>query len=259
MLQSFIIKVNIYFCYLYSSAGRIIFCKNKGEMVMKLKGKFWPKHRRLRDVFYAVWNFWTSKTGAFILAVSAIALGYYQFYISRPILKYDTQTVNFISSNNDNDYSVKVHGQEYKDLYLTKVYLYNRGNLALSGSDVSKTGHDPIRIVIPKDAKMRHFNLDNNETTHAVTAKVIPQDNNLILDFDYLNPDYQIAANILHESPNPDIRIEGSALNVNAITKEWSANTLKYWGLGGLGLLYLILLLFYIFHHKSKKLSLKNL
>ena len=35
----------------------------------------------------ALWDFLTSKTGAFIIGVSAIAVGWYQFYISRQILK----------------------------------------------------------------------------------------------------------------------------------------------------------------------------
>lgn len=47
-------------------------------------------NRDWKAVVSAVWNFWTSKTGAFILAVSGIAVGYYIFYISRPILKYET-------------------------------------------------------------------------------------------------------------------------------------------------------------------------
>lgn len=93
----------------------------------------------------ALWDFLTSKTGAFIIGVSAIAVGWYQFYISRPILKYDTEALTFISSQNDNDYRVQVKGREYKDLYQTRVYLYNVGASALSGKDVSKPGHDPIQ------------------------------------------------------------------------------------------------------------------
>lgn len=220
---------------------------------MKLRTILPHQQSRMRRFIYGFWDFWTSRTGAFILAVSAMALGYYQFYISRPILKYDTQTVNFISSSNDNDYTVTVKGLPYKDLYLTKVSLYNRGQLALSGSDVSKIGHDPIRIVIPEKAKMRHFNIDKNDTTDAITAKAIPQGENLILEFDYLNPDYQITANILHEDPNPEIEITGSALNVNEITREWDARTIKFWGLWSLGILYLILVLVYLYNHWYRK------
>ena len=177
-------------------------------------------NRDWKAVVSAVWNFWTSKTGAFILAVSGIAVGYYIFYISRPILKYETEKVTFISSQNDNAYSVKVKGREYQDLYLTRIYLNNKGAMALSGSDVSKIGHDPIRIVIPKDAKMVHYTLDNTATTNAITARLEEIDGNLVIKFDYLNPDYQIAASILHENPDAEFEVTGSALNVNEITRD---------------------------------------
>lgn len=203
-----------------------------------------------------MWDFLTSKTGAFIIGVSAIAVGWYQFYISRPILKYDTEALTFISSQNDNDYRVQVKGREYKDLYQTRVYLYNVGASALSGKDVSKPGHDPIRLVVPKEAGMVHYTLDNTATTEAITAKITPVNDELVLDFDYLNPDYQIAVSVLHENPTDDIKISGSALNVNEITREWNDKDLKFWGLWGLGLLYFILVVVYVYHHRDRKLFL---
>ncbi len=205
------------------------------------------KERRFfRDTFEIIWNFWTSPTGAFILAVSAIALGYYQFYISRPILRYETNTVKLISSSNTNEYAVDVKGKKYKDLYLTKVYLYNQGEQALSGTDVSHIGHDPIRIEVPKEALMQHYNLDNDETTNAITAKVVPYGKDLILNFDFLNPDYQYVVNILHEKPTDGIKVAGSALNVNEITKAISDRELKTWLIWGLGALYLLLIIRYV-------------
>lgn len=202
--------------------------------------------RVFRDILNSIWSFWTSPTGAFILAVSAIALGYYQFYISRPILRYETNTIKLISSNNTNEYEVDVKGHKYKDLYLTKVYLFNQGEQALSGADVSHIGHDPIRIKIPEKAQMRHYNIDNDETTGAITAKVMPYGKDLILNFDFLNPEYQYVVNILHENPTADIIVTGSALNVNEITRAISDRELKSWLIWGLGALYLLLIIRYV-------------
>lgn len=206
------------------------------------------KERRfVRDAIKSMWNFWTSPEGAFILAVSAMALGYYQFYISRPILRYDTNTVKLISSSNSNNYTVDILGKKYQDLYLTKVYLYNQGEQALSGSDVSHIGHDPIRIKIPDEAKMQHFNLDNEETTSSITAEVVPYGKDLVLNFDFLNPDYQYVVNILHEAPSDNIIVTGSALNVSEITRTISGRELKEFIIWGLGTLYLILIMWYVF------------
>ncbi len=204
------------------------------------------ERRIFRDVYVAVWDFWTSPTGAFILAVSAMALGYYQFYVSRPILRYDTNTIKVISSLNNNEFGVSVKDKSYQDLYLTKVYLFNEGEQALSGEDVSKIDHDPIRIVIPKDLKLVHYNIDNEETTSAITANLILYNRNLVLKFDFLNPDYQYVVNLLHENNSDDIKILGSALNVNQVTKELYNKTLKHillWGLGGL---YILLIARYV-------------
>lgn len=210
-------------------------------------------HKDWKGIIHALWNFWTSQTGAFILAVTGIAVGYYIFYISRPILKYETEMMTFISSQNDNDYKVHVKGTEYKDLYMTRIYLQNKGAGALSGKDVSKIGHDPIRIVIPEDAGVVHYTLDNTATTKAVTAGLEKVNGDLVINFDYLNPDYQIAASLLHQNPNADFSVQGSALNVNEITREWSDRQLKFWGLWGLGILYLILVLAYVYNHWYKK------
>ena len=210
------------------------------------------ERRLLRSLFNSFWNFWTSPTGAFILAVSAMALGYYQFYISRPILRYQTNTVKLISSNNTNEYAVDVKGKKYKDLYLTKVYLYNQGEQALSGTDVSHVGHDPIRIEVPKEAMMQHYNLDNDETTNAITAEIVPYGEDLILNFDFLNPDYQYVVNILHENPTDEIKVAGSALNVNEITRAISDRELKNWLIWGLSALYVLLIVRYVVKKLTK-------
>lgn len=213
---------------------------------VKEEKKKTEEKRVVREILGSIWNFWTSPTGAFILAVSAIALGYYQFYISRPILRYETNTVKLISSSNSNEYAVDVHGKKYQDLYLTKVYLYNQGEQALSGTDVSHPGHDPIRIKVPKEARMQHYNLDNDETTGAITAEIVPYGKDLILNFDFLNPDYQYVVNILHENPSDDIIVTGSALNVNEIKRAISSRELKSWLIWGLGALYILLIIRYI-------------
>ena len=205
------------------------------------------KERRIvRDTIKSIWNFWTSPVGAFILGVSAMALGYYQFYISRPILRYDTNTIKLISSMNSNNYTVDVLGKKYQDLYLTKVYLYNQGEQALSGSDVSRIGHDPIRIQVPDEAKIQHYNLDNDETTSSITAEVIPYGKDLVLNFDFLNPEYQYVVNILHEAPSNNIIVTGSALNVSEIARTINGRELKDFLIWGLGTLYLILILWYV-------------
>ena len=212
----------------------------------------------LKKTITALWNFLTSKTCAFLLAVSAIVIGWYQFYISRPILKYETETVSFISSKNDNQFEVKVKGRKYDDLYMTNIILQNKGAGALSGADVSQIGHNPIRVVMPRDTPIVHYVLDKTLTTADLTAHITPNNGDLVISFDFLNPDYQIGISILHQDPKAEFSIAGSALNVSQITKEWSDKEVKYWAFWFMGILYFILIAAYLYNHWQKRKSFKD-
>lgn len=169
-----------------------------------------------------LWDFFTSKTGAFFIGVGAIVIGMYQFYISKPILEYEAAHTNIISAADVSDLKVTVKEKEYKDMYLTTLTLLNTGSQALDGGDVSKIGHDPIRIIVPEGAHLVAYNINNKQTSQAVSAKLIPYERDIVIEFDYLNPDNQIAINLLHEKESDNFEIVGSAVNVNNISKAWS-------------------------------------
>ncbi len=204
--------------------------------------RYFFHHSRVKEFFSRSWDFLTSKTGAFLIGISAILVGSYQFYINKPILEYVAVTNNVISSNNDNDFKVIVKSQEYKDLYQTNVTLINNGEQALAGSDVSKIGHDPIRIVVPKDAGMTHFTIDKNQTSPAVTANLLEIDNSIIITFDFLNPGNQITTTILHKNNVGGFKIVGSAVNVNEITPAWSEHDILTSIIAALSLVSILLL-----------------
>lgn len=177
---------------------------------------------RSQKAMSKIWDFLTSKTGGFIIGISAILIGSYQFYINRPILRYSSTTSNLVSSQNDVNPKLKVNDQEFSDLYVTKIILNNDGALALSGADVSKIGHDPIRIHVPKGAKVVHYSVDNLLTSEAVSSNVQTLDNgDILIKFDFLNPDNMIGITLLHENADEEFYVTGSAVNVNRITKEW--------------------------------------
>lgn len=178
-------------------------------------------HSKFKRFLYHTWDFLTSKTGAFIIGVSAILIGSYQFYINRPILEYKAITTSLVSSQNDQDINLKINDKNFSDLYVTKVLLTNTGALALAGADVSKIGHDPIRVKVPKNAKVAHYIIDKNMTSQAVTADLEPVNGDIIIKFDFLNPDNAVGVTILHENADEEFVVTGSAVNVNSIKKAW--------------------------------------
>ncbi len=172
----------------------------------------------LKKFFNKLWKFLISNVGAFFIGFSALIIGIYQFYINRPIIEYDTQSHSFISSQNDNKFKVVVEDKEYDNLYQTIVIMQNNGQQPLAGSDVSRIGHDPIRIIIPPKAEMVHYTLDKTLTSTAVSASLKEYKNSIIITFDFLNPGDQIAVTILHKKPEASFRVTGSALGVTGIS-----------------------------------------
>ncbi len=210
-------------------------------------------HHPYKRFFMSLWDFLTSKTGAFLIGVSAIAVGSYQFYINKPIMKYETDISNIVSSNNINDLKVTIKEKEYKDLYKTTLILTNTGALALSGNDVSKMGHDPIRVQIPKGIEIVSYQIDNNLTSPSISAKLIPYKGDLVISFDFINPDNQIGINILHEKESDDFSIVGSAVNVNGISKTWNEKEVRTFLIGAVSLFYAVFIGLYIIRKRRER------
>lgn len=218
---------------------------------------FYPseKNKRFKNFLQSIWNFLLSQTGTFLIGVSAIAVGTYQFYINKPILKYQTALTNIVSSVNDNDLKVTIKEKEYKDLYQTTVVLSNTGEQALAGEDVSKIGRDPIRIVIPKKAKVVSYILDKNQTSPEVSVKLVPIEGAIVLDFDFLNPGSQIAVTLLHEYPDTDFVIRGSALNVTSIDREWNKTEERIFIISLVSAFYIFFIAAYILRRIKRRRS----
>lgn len=213
------------------------------------------KNKRFKNFLQSIWNFLLSQTGTFLIGVSAIAVGTYQFYINKPILKYQTALTNIVSSVNDNDLKVTIKEKEYKDLYQTTVVLSNNGEQALAGEDVSKIGHDPIRIVIPKKAKVVSYILDKNQTSPEVSVKLVAIEGAIVLDFDFLNPGSQIAVTLLHEYPDTDFVIRGSALNVTSIDREWNKTEERIFIISLVSAFYIFFIAAYILRRIKRRRS----
>lgn len=180
--------------------------------------------KKIKARFRFFMEFLFSAECAFAIGVTGIILAYYFYDINRPILEYDTDTTEILSSNNDADIKVHVKGKEYKDLYLTRVTLSNSGGIGLSGKDVSPIKDDPVRIVFPPKNKIVGFHIDNNHTSDEISCRLIPSENELILEFNYINPGSRIIVNILHEKNSEEFMMQGNALNVSGIEKKSEIN-----------------------------------
>ncbi|MBP3545838.1 MAG: hypothetical protein J6K16_01745 [Alphaproteobacteria bacterium] len=207
-------------------------------------------HSRLLN---QLWNFLTSSTMAFMLAVSAILIGYYQFYLSRPILEYTSSTDKVISSTEEDGIHIHINGIDYKNIYKSVVTLTNSGEEALSGNDVSPIGHDPIRIPIPAQIKVIYYNVDYENTSPDVSVKLENINNSIIIKFSFLNPGNSISVNLFSEQNYSQFKIIGSAAGVNEINQTLNhkqAQKIMFLGILGLIAFYSLFTFLYFRHHR---------
>jgi len=197
-------------------------------------------------------EFFFSAEGAFVIGVTGLLLGYYFYYINKPILEYDTKTTKIISDNNETGIVVQVNGQEYKNLYMTSVVLKNSGGLGLSGKDVSPVGDDPVRIIFPENNKIVAYHIDNNQTSDEISSKLLPAKNELIIEFNYINPDSQITVNVVHEKNAADFIMKGNALNVGNISPKSDVNKFNCLCWGALVILYLLMYALYAYRRAEE-------
>lgn len=189
----------------------------------------------------------------FMLAILALIIGYYQFYISRPILEYSSTTDKIISSSPNTPFHLHINGTDYHNIYKSTVSLTNYGEAALSGDDVSPKGHDPIRIPLPPQVKVLYYEIDNHLTSPDVDAKLEPENNAILLKFTFLNPGDTIAVNLFSEHEYDQYKVVGSAVGVNKISQTLNhrqAHTVLIIGAIMLMLFYALLTYRYFHHHK---------
>lgn len=147
---------------------------------------------------------------AFMLAVSAILIGYYQFYLSRPILEYSSLTDRLISSAGNKDMHMRINGKKYTNVYKSVITLTNSDEAALSEGDASPENHAPIRIPIPPQVKVLYYNIDSENTSPDVAAKLEKNDNDILIKFSYLNPGNSLAVDLFSEQDYDQYKITGS-------------------------------------------------
>ena len=208
--------------------------------------------RGLKKKFRFFIEFFFSAEGAFAIGVTGLILGYYFYYINRPILEYETKTGKIISSNNDTGIKITVDGKDYDNLYLTNVVLKNTGGTGLSGKDVSPLHDDPVRIVFPPQNKIVGYHIDNNMTSDEISGTLIPSDNEVVIQFNYINPDSQITVNIVHEENSGDFKMKGNALNVSSIEPKKHVSKCTWLCWGGTILFYIVMYLLYVFRRKEE-------
>jgi len=172
--------------------------------------------------FISKHNFFSS----IVLAI-AVCVGASHYY--KPRLRYEISTNTFVTSENlsdevKNSFKVIIGNKEYTDLYITKVELTNTGAESLDGSKISS--NDPIRIISPYEVENLVVFVDTFTSSKDVVCKIIKKDKDIIIPFNYINPDGHISISILHneriDSQKESIYLTGSAMGLGEIKHKFT-------------------------------------
>ena len=148
----------------------------------------------------------------FCVAIVGILVGfYYSKRDPKPVYQYWSRRI--LGKDEDNlpqDVSVKFKGIEVNRLNRTTLIFWNDGTKVLNGSDIVKT--DPLIISYPKGSKILSYQiLRQTKDANGFSLKFASHKRNeLLIDFDYLDPKGGATCEIVHDSRKQYPEVLGS-------------------------------------------------
>lgn len=153
-----------------------------------------------------------------ILAVLSILVSFYLYFKSkkRKIPIYLIKTFNLIRDRVNKIQEVKIiySDKPIKNLSITKVAFWNKGNEVINNTDIAPK--EPIRIVVTDDYEILNARIvfSKNEANN-FSVKQTSDRKSVIIDFDYIFTSEGISLEIYHTGiSGKDIKFKGSLKDV---------------------------------------------
>ena len=161
-----------------------------------------------------IWQILTI-TMAIATAVSLIVacISYYKPR-KRQKLLYQTTTIQYFEEDDytlPSDAIMTFQGQKVARLTKAMLILWNGGIDALRGEDIVQ--HDPIRISLSATGKILDYSIigGTNDGNRVVVQIPSHSQNELIVTYDYLNPNDGAVIQVLHDAKQRDPTVVGTA------------------------------------------------
>lgn len=153
-----------------------------------------------------------------ILAILSIIISIYLYFKSkrRKIPIYLIKTFNLIRDRVNKIQEVKIiySDKPIKNLSITKIAFWNRGNEVINKSDIAPK--EPIRIVVGEEYEILNANIifiKNEANNFSIT--VTPDKKSVLIDFDYIFTTEGVSLEIYHTGVSgKDIKFKGSLKDV---------------------------------------------
>ena len=141
--------------------------------------------------------------------VRYLAVSLWFYFTDSPKLQYATWTQTFVSrSRLDSElaksFDITLNGEKYDNLYLTIVEIENTGSKALDGHDISPIDSDPLRVIVPS-SMIPLLPFRNEQTSKDIHLNLEQKGQEIILNFNYINPKSKISLSFLYKSRSPSL------------------------------------------------------
>jgi len=166
----------------------------------------------------AIFNFFNQGWVGSVIGVIGVifgVIGMFSYKFSRSTAKpsYQKSSLRLLGRKEDNlpdDVSVLFKGTEVERLTKTTIVIWNNGTEVLSGEDIVES--DLLRFSFPEGSNILSFNVIKNtrDTNEFSLSKDENRNNELVINFSYLDPKDGATIEILHDSENRHPEIIGT-------------------------------------------------
>lgn len=151
-----------------------------------------------------------------VIGIIAAIVGYYKSKkIKIPFVITKTQNILDLPDT-ISELELYYSKRKIQNLSITKIAFFNAGNETIEFDDVSNI--DPILIKIPKDVILLNYKIGELSRT-AINFKAILNNNNLKVEFDFLDKSDGAIIKLLHTKlTDEDIKLEGTIKGASKIS-----------------------------------------
>ncbi|EDX70090.1 conserved hypothetical protein [Bacillus cereus NVH0597-99] len=137
-------------------------------------------------------------------------------------LVYQSSATKIIGKNRNTPEEIQIYfrGNEVPRVIKTSLVIWNSGNETIKSSHITK--EDPLRIQIEQSESIISYRiLKETRRTNKVDL-VLDKENELLFNFDYLDPNDGVRVEILHTDDKNPVVFKGTVIGMKQDIKSWN-------------------------------------
>ncbi|TCB17752.1 hypothetical protein E0J18_11775 [Rhizobium leguminosarum bv. viciae] len=160
-----------------------------------------------------------SRVGGLLSVVGvALAISSYFWRREKTLLRYTVAEASIASARNQgsfkDDFEIYFRKQQVPTVTSTAFWIWNGGNKLIRSNDIADT--DRLRLALPPGSKILQCQI-NKSSRPVNNVRYVLEDGapetEMVLDFDFLEPNEGFVFTLLHTAPRRTIALQGTIIN----------------------------------------------